>query len=90
VNAAEINHVAIALSHTERIGDVEMFPQAMPLTPRASGIIAAGRQSTPTRTSRFPRCSASRLCRRRKKAQPWINHDKAQRDTLKMASDYYG
>jgi hypothetical protein len=59
VNAAEINHVAIALSHTERIGDVEMFPQAMPLTPRASGIIAAGRQSTPTRTSRFPRCDSA-------------------------------
>jgi N-acyl homoserine lactone hydrolase len=23
------------------------------------------------------------------KAQLWINHDKAQRDTLKMAPDYY-
>jgi glyoxylase-like metal-dependent hydrolase (beta-lactamase superfamily II) len=25
----------------------------------------------------------------KEKAQLWINHDKAQRDSLKMASDYY-
>jgi len=25
----------------------------------------------------------------KEKAQLWINHDKAQRDTLKMAPDYY-
>jgi N-acyl homoserine lactone hydrolase len=25
----------------------------------------------------------------KEKATPWINHDKAQRDTLKMAPEYY-
>jgi N-acyl homoserine lactone hydrolase len=41
------------------------------------------------RSRRERRCRAWRISWTKERATPWINHDKAQRDTLKMAPEYY-
>ena len=105
VKPSDIKWIAISHTHNDHIGNVEMFPQAMLLVrlPKTGTVLLSGdavhfksnweNRGVPVgnfgqeQTKVSMQKMADVLAK--EKAQLWINHDKAQRDSQKMSPDFY-
>jgi mRNA degradation ribonuclease J1/J2 len=76
--------MAVSHTHPDHIGNVELFPMTMLYVQKAE-YEWPGANNAPTLAS-MQKISDTLT---KEKAQLWINHDKAQRDSLKMSPEFY-
>jgi N-acyl homoserine lactone hydrolase len=105
VKPADIKYVAISHSHPDHIGNITMFPQSIVLVklPKTGAIVLSGdavhfqsnwdNRRVPSINTDKDKTTASmqRIAdvMTKEHAKLWINHDAAQRKTLKLAPEFY-